>query len=107
MCQLESSGTNITGRTYRHEENHTANAEESTNIIDLTENLSASKASAIDTRRREIEDSCHYEANEVPDAAKKTDPAPCAVVGDKLAPEDRWAEWNNGKDEDGYVFAAL
>ena len=93
--------------TYRHKEDHAANAEDATNVVDLFEHLPARHAHTIHTRWRKVEDRGHGETDEIPDAAEQADPSPGAMRRDELAPEDGRAEGDDGEDEDGDVFSTL
>ena len=90
-----------------HEQNHASNAQDAADIVDLSKNLLSTHANAVDSRWREVKDGGHDQTDQVPDTAQQTNPAPRAVVCNKLAPENGRAKRDDREDEDGNVFSTL
>ena len=98
----------ITAPLERHHEKEKArDAEETSDVIDASKNLATGETDSHLSWWWVVEKEGKGKTDECPDAAKKTNPAPAAVVGNQLTPEDRWAEWNNREDEDRDVQASL
>ena len=47
-----------------------------------------------------VEEEGQGETNESPETAEEANPAPAAIRGNELTPENRWAEWHDREDED-------
>lgn len=64
------------------EQDHTADRQESTHVIDLREYLLAAESLGVNTRWGKVEDGGHDKTDESPQGAEETNPAPRRVVGD-------------------------
>lgn len=90
-----------------HEKKHSADRQETSDVIDLTEHLSSSETLAVDARWREVETSGNDQSNESPDSAETTNPSPRGVISNQLTIEHRRAERDNREDQYSDVLATL
>ena len=65
-----------------HEEQHARDAQESTHIVNLLNDFTASQALRVDSWRGKVENGCEHQANECPNSANKATVAPSRVVSD-------------------------
>lgn len=59
-----------------HEQEHSTDRQETTQIVDLGKDLFSAEALAVDTGWREVEDRCDDQSNERPESTEETDPSP-------------------------------
>lgn len=59
-----------------HEEKHSADRQETSDVVDLSEHLFPRETLAVDARWREVETSGDDKSNEGPDSAETANPAP-------------------------------
>lgn len=90
-----------------HEQDHPGDAEETTNKINLADDLSAGETLGVGTRWRKVEEQGEEEANGSPDSAQKSTPSPSGVRCDQLGPQHGRTEGDDGKNEHGDVLATL
>jgi hypothetical protein len=69
-----------------HKEDHSRNAQEASDKVDLRYDFTSTKTYRIDSRRREVEDEGKEEANGHPDATEKPTPTPTSMGRNKLTP---------------------
>ena len=69
-----------------HEENHSRNAQEASNEVNLRDDFASTKTNRIDSRRWEVEDEGQEEADGYPDATEQPAPTPTGMGRNKLAP---------------------
>jgi hypothetical protein len=81
------------------EEQDAGDGEETANVVDLGEDFAVGEAECVDARGRVVEEGREDEADEGPETAEQTDPAPAGVGGDELAPENGRAERDDGEDD--------
>jgi hypothetical protein len=90
-----------------HEKKHAADRQKSSEVVNLTQDLSSGKALAVDAWWWKVKDCGHDKADESPQSTEQTNPAPRRVVRDELSPEYRRAEGNDREDQNGNIFATL
>lgn len=90
-----------------HEENHTGNACEATDIVYTLQGLAPAQAIRVRPGRRKVEYRRQNETDESPQGTEETDVSPAGIVSNQLAPQDRRAKRHNGKDECADVDAPL
>jgi hypothetical protein len=54
-----------------------------------------------------VKDGSHGEPNAGPDTTNKAHISPVGMIGNQLTPKDRWAERQDGENEDGDVLSSL
>jgi hypothetical protein len=59
-----------------HEEKHSTDRQETSDVVDLSEHLFSGEALAVDARWREVETSGDDKSNESPDSAETANPSP-------------------------------
>lgn len=89
------------------EQNHADDGESSADKVDFTNDLFPGQAARVGSRWWEVKEQCADETDNSPETAQKGAPAPAGVTGNQLSPKDRWAEGDDGENEDGDVFASL
>ena len=90
-----------------HEQDHAGNAEEATNKIDLSDDLSARHAPGVDSGGWEVEEQGSKEPDPSPCTTQGTTVPPACMGSDELGPEDRGTEGDDGEDQDCDVLASL
>ena len=96
-----------TPRQTCHKYEHTGNTQESTNEVNLLNNIHLRQSLGVNSGWWEVEDDGHDESDCSPDTTQDTAISPSCMFRDQLGPHDGRAERHDGEYQDGNVFSTL
>ena len=91
----------------RHENEHTADTQESTDKVNLLNSLLLRQSLRVDSWWWEVEDDGHDESDRGPDTAQDTTIPPSCMRRDQLGPQNGRAERHDSEHQNGNVFPTL
>lgn len=115
-CQLMSKSRIPLGRLWsylrcsplhsHHETSYSTSAQEAADVVDLSENFHL-RSYRDHPGRIFVEDDAENKSDSVEGGNKCTNLSPGRLPSNQLGPQDRWAEWQNGKYNGTNVRATL